>query len=194
MDSDDESLKNPKETPEISLVTQEISVKKKRGAKPKLPVEDAIQVLTKKPTKTPCSEERLKQLADMRVKGLARLTEIRRENAQTRELAKAELVEAKKTVELKKLDAAPKVKEIDSSMAEMRKEMAELKKMLDAERLKPKAPESELAEKPKKKVKKIIYEEESEGEEEVVKVVRKKAEPKPPVITGTALLDKLFFP
>jgi len=189
MESDDESLIQP--PPSV----QEVAVKKKRGPRQHGPVQEPVVVLTKDPknkrTMTPELKEILKKASQ---KGLEKLTEIRREKALKKEQDALEMAEVKQVIEMKKLDAAPKVKEIDSSVAAMRKEMDDLKKTLEEERNKKKAPETELAEKPtKKKIKKIIYEEESSGEDEVVKVVRKKSEPRPPVITGTALLDKLFF-
>jgi len=194
MDSDDESLALQPHPSEKAQVI-EVDVKKKRGPKQHGPVQDAVVVLTKDPKKKRVMTPELKEiLKKASAKGLEKLTEIRREKAKKKEEEAKEMEEVKQVFEMKKLDAAPKVKEIDSSMTAMRKEMDELKKTLEEERNKKKAPETELAEKPtKKKIKKIIYEEESSGEEEVVKVVRKKSEPKPPVITGTALLDKLFF-
>lgn len=194
MESDDESLAfqpHPSEKAEVV----EVDVKKKRGPKQHGPVQEEVVVLTKDPKKKRVMTPELKEiLKNASQKGLAKLTEMRREKALRKEQDAKEMEEVKQVFEMKKLDAAPKVKEIDSNMVAMRKEMDDLKKMLDEERNKKKAPETELAEKPtKKKIKKIIYEEESSGEEEVVKVVRKKSEPKPPIITGTALLDKLFF-
>lgn len=149
--------------------------------------EEPIVVMTKKPRK-PMTEEHKAKLAPGRAKGLEKLTEMRRQRKLLKEEQEKEKQEALKIVQEKKLDAAPKVKEIDSSVAALRAEMEALKKQLAEAKAPAPAPEPK-----QKKVKKIIYEDDDDEVEEVVEVVRKKATPKQKSITGTELLDTLFF-
>lgn len=166
----------------------------KKIGRPKIPdpvdVGTTEVILTKKPKKTRVlSEEAKAKIEAGRQKALAVLTENRRKRAAAKELMKAEEADLKKQVEEKKLDKAPKVREIDDTIMTLKAELAEMKKQLQK-------PEKEKEE-PKRKVKKIIYEDEDDDVEEVVQVVRRKAVPKkeekPEVLEGRALLDHLFF-
>jgi hypothetical protein len=161
---------------------------KNKGGRPRLdPVDvgDKDIVFTKPPTKPRVlSDEAKAKIAAGRAKGLAILTEQRRQRQAEKEEIKKVVEDKKKQIEEVKLDKAPKVREIDETVVALRKEMEELKKQLAQP---PPEPKKE------RKVKKIIYEDD-EVEEEVVP--KRKAAPKPTEdapLEGRALLDHLFF-
>lgn len=205
-DSDTQSVPVPEQVKKskdiVSLDTAKKQTGRSRlaGAIPK-PAEEQPETILVVANKLPRkkyqpTEKQLKALEENRAKGLAKLTEQRRVKREEKEKEKvddkARKEEAKQFVEEKRLDAAPKIREIDGSMIAMKKEMEELRKQL-LEAKEAKEPKVEKEEKPKKKVKKIIYESDDEDAEEIVEVIRRTSKPKPASITGTALLDKLFF-
>jgi len=164
---------------------------KNKGGRPRMdPVDvgDKEVILTKPPRKPRVLTEESKAKIDAgRAKALATLTEQRRQRAAEKAEINKVVEEKKKQIEEVKLDKAPKVREIDETVVALRKEMEELKKQLAK-------PKEEAAPAPKKerKVKKIVYEDES-SEEEVI--VRRKVQSKPAdaPLEGRALLDHLFF-
>ena len=145
-------------------------------------------VLTKSPKKKVPTQKQLDALNANRGKALEKLTAMRREKAKLKE-------EAKREVEERTLDKAPKVREIDSEMARMKQEMEELKKQLSEKKtMQTEVKEvREVVKEPSRKVKKIVYEDDDEEVEEVVEVVKRKSATRQKPITGTELLDRLFF-
>ena len=184
--SSDEEL-----SPKVEAKPIETAKPKNKGGRPRMdPVDvgDKEVILTKPPRKPRVLTEESKAKIDAgRAKALATLTEQRRQRAAEKEEINKVVEEKKKQIEEVKLDKAPKVREIDETVVALRKEMEELKKQLAK-------PKEEAAPAPKpRKVKKIVYEDES-SEEEVV--VRRKVQSKPVVdapLEGRALLDHLFF-
>jgi chromosome segregation ATPase len=165
---------------------------KNKGGRPKKEPQPEVKIESKvKLPKRQLSQEALEKLAKARAKGLEKLTELRRQKKVATDELKKEREEEKQKVKEKMLDAAPKVREIDSTVSTLRAEMEALKKELNEAKAKP--VEKVVEEKPKKKVKKIIYEDSDEDVEEVVEVVKRKSATKPKSLTGTELLDRLFF-
>ena len=181
MDSDDEVQQTPVAVKEKAKYRKEKVV----------PVDSDVVLLTaeKVPRKKKVpTQKQLDALNANRSKALEKLTEMRRAKREAKE-------NAKKMVEEKILDNAPKVREIDTGMAALKAEMEELKRQLaekKAEKVVEKVEKVE-PEKPKRKVKKVIYEDDDEDVEEIVEVVQRKSQVRPKPITGTDLLDKLFF-
>lgn len=173
MDSDDEIQQQPVERTDTAVPKGTYRTKAVKEAEAALPRKKKV------PT-----QKQLDALNANRSKALEKLTEMRRAKA-------AEKAEVKKITEEVKLDRAPKVREIDTSMAVIKAEMEALKKELAESRKVVVKPVEEKVE-PKRKVKKVVYENE-EDEEEIIEVVRKKVPAKAKSITGTELLDKLFF-
>lgn len=171
---------------EAPVETKKPNVKDKKKKEP-IEITEPV-IIGKKKEKKVFTEAHKKQLDAARAKGLEKLTEMRRKRKELKEQLEKEKEEGLKIVQEKKLDAAPKVREIDSSVAALRAEMEALKKQLAEAKAPAPAPEPK-----QKKVKKIIYEDDDDDVEEVVEVVRKKSIPKQKNLTGTELLDKLFF-
>jgi len=137
-------------------------------------------ILTKGPPrkKRVMTEVELTRLSQNRIKALATLTEQRKQKALEKDKIKAEESVIRQEIEVKKLDKAPKVKELDDTMALMKSEIELLKKQLE----KP-AEGAVGAPKKERKVRKIIYE---SDEEEAKPTINK-------TLTGNDLLDALFF-
>lgn len=170
---------------------------KNKGGRPRhdpVDIGEKEVILTKPPRKPRVLTAESKAKIDAgRAKALATLTEQRRQKALEKE-------EINKVVEEKKKEIqASKPPKVDDVIMTMKKEMEELKKQLQTNVKAEPEPE-----KPKRKVKKIVYEDEddeSEGSEvEEVKVIRRKKthlRPKAEVsnapLEGRALLDHLFF-
>lgn len=174
------------ETDAPNSTVETVEPVKPTKSKEKVVVHSDIKIKRRKPL----SDESKAKLAVNRQKGLEKLSQLRRERAAMKEQTKKDIAEAKQIVEDKKLDKAPKVREIDGTVAALRAEMEALKKQLAESK---KAEVKEVADTPKKKVKKIVYEEEEDDVEEVVEVVKRKSAPKNKALSGSELLDALFF-
>lgn len=188
MDSDDDNFQNPGNSPDMKT-----EKKKERKRGPAYYNANKEPKLTKsgKP-RAPPTQAQLDALNANRGKALEKLTEQRRKKREEKE-------EVKKIVEEVKLDRAPKVREIDSTVASLKAEMEALKKAF-SEKSKPmtekplEKPKEEIVKPPPvRKVKKVIYEDEDEDNEEIVEVVQRKTQVRPKPVTGTELLDRLFF-
>ena len=82
----------------------------------------------KKKNRNPPSEKQLEHLAKNRVKALEVLTSQRRAREEAKAKKGEEEEEIRHTVEMRKLDAAPKVKQIDSDVVALKAELDSLKK------------------------------------------------------------------
>jgi hypothetical protein len=87
-------------------------------------------IVTKMPIrqKRPLSQSQLEQLAKNRVKALETLTAQRRAKAELKAQRMEEETQVRETVELKKLDASPKVKQIDIDVANLKAELENLRR------------------------------------------------------------------
>lgn len=155
---------------------------------------DKIKVEKVKKPRKPMTEKHLEHLKIARVKALEALTIKRKTDAEKKEIRKKENDEIRGEIKLAKLDKAPKVVELDTTVLSLKAELEELKKRL-----------AEPVE--KKKQKKIVYESSSDEEvvyvkkekkqrdiviKEVIKEVPVNIQPTAP-LTGKDYIDRVLF-